>query len=148
MYSIPTPANGRSPILPEAQAAQAVQTALSNGTAPFGLPAAIMRKHGTMTMFFYTPEIEDHQPVHEQDEVYVVVRGQGHFVIGDHKNLLHRFPFKSGDAIFVPAGAIHRFEEFSTDFATWVVMFGPEGGEAQKDSMAAFEQQVDAPEER
>jgi hypothetical protein len=29
----------------------------------------------------------------------------------------------------VAAGVQHRFEEFSDDFATWVIFYGPEGGE-------------------
>jgi hypothetical protein len=29
----------------------------------------------------------------------------------------------------VPAGVEHRFEEFSGDFGTWVIFYGPEGGE-------------------
>lgn len=123
-------ANWPSPMMPRDRAERAVQTALDTGTAPFGLPAAVMRQHGSMTIFFYTPQIEDLQPVHEQDEVYVVVRGAGQFAIGDDRQLLRRFPFRAGDAIFVPAGAMHRFEAFSEDFATWVVMYGPDGGEA------------------
>jgi uncharacterized protein YjlB len=31
--------------------------------------------------------------------------------------------------LFVPAGTTHRFEDFSADFATWVVFWGPQGGE-------------------
>jgi len=31
--------------------------------------------------------------------------------------------------LFVPAGVEHRFENFSDDFATWVIFYGPEGGE-------------------
>lgn len=34
-----------------------------------------------------------------------------------------------GDLLFVPAGVVHRFEEFTDDFATWVMFYGPEGGE-------------------
>jgi hypothetical protein len=30
---------------------------------------------------------------------------------------------------FVAAGVPHRFESFSDDFATWVVFWGPRGGE-------------------
>jgi hypothetical protein len=29
----------------------------------------------------------------------------------------------------VPARVAHRFEEFTPDFATWVVFWGPPGGE-------------------
>jgi hypothetical protein len=31
--------------------------------------------------------------------------------------------------LFVAAGVPHRFEEFSRDFAAWVVFWGPKGGE-------------------
>ena len=37
--------------------------------------------------------------------------------------------FEAGDALFVAAGRPHRFIDFSDDFATWVVFYGPEGGE-------------------
>jgi mannose-6-phosphate isomerase-like protein (cupin superfamily) len=40
-----------------------------------------------------------------------------------------RVKFVSGDLLFVPAGETHRFEEFSDDFAAWVIFYGPEGGE-------------------
>ncbi len=40
-----------------------------------------------------------------------------------------RHPFSVGDVLFVPAGVAHRFEDFSDDFGTWVVFYGPEGGE-------------------
>jgi hypothetical protein len=29
----------------------------------------------------------------------------------------------------VPAGVVHRFEEFTEDLVVWVVFYGPEGGE-------------------
>ena len=29
-----------------------------------------------------------------------------------------------------PARVEHRFEDFSDDFAVWVIFYGPEGGEA------------------
>ena len=35
----------------------------------------------------------------------------------------------AGDALFVRAGIVHRFEDFAADFATWVFFYGPEGGE-------------------
>jgi quercetin dioxygenase-like cupin family protein len=37
--------------------------------------------------------------------------------------------FAPGDVLFVPAGTIHRFEEFTDDFRTWVIFYGPPGGE-------------------
>jgi mannose-6-phosphate isomerase-like protein (cupin superfamily) len=48
----------------------------------------------------------------------------GYFVIGDTRK-----PFVPGEVLFVPAGVVHRFEDFSDDFATWVFFYGPEGGE-------------------
>lgn len=32
--------------------------------------------------------------------------------------------------LYTPAGQVHRFEQFSDDFAVWVAFYGPEGGEA------------------
>lgn len=114
---------------PLTQARKAVKQALSDGTAPGGLPAAQIFEHGTLKLYFYEPRGEDHQPVHEQDEVYVVVTGYGTFAVGDSAETLERKPFGPGEAIFVPAGAVHRFENFTDDFETWVIMYGPEGGE-------------------
>jgi len=34
--------------------------------------------------------------------------------------------------IFVEAGVEHRFEDFTDDFETWVVFWGPQGGECQE----------------
>jgi hypothetical protein len=39
------------------------------------------------------------------------------------------WPACVGDAFFVGAGAEHRFENFTMDFVTWVVFYGPQGGE-------------------
>ena len=61
---------------------------------------------------------------HEQDEVYVVVRGRGVFY-HDGK----REPFEAGDLLFVAAGAEHRFEDFTEDLTVWVVFYGPPGGD-------------------
>ena len=38
--------------------------------------------------------------------------------------------FGPGDVLFAAARVEHRFEGFSDDFATWVVFYGPPGGEA------------------
>jgi hypothetical protein len=40
-----------------------------------------------------------------------------------------RPPFAPGDALFVAAAVEHRFEDFSDDFGTWVMFYGPAGGE-------------------
>ena len=81
-------------------------------------------KHGTLSVEMYAPEGHDAQTPHSRDEVYVVARGQGQFVNGEDQH-----SFSAGDFIFVPAGVVHRFENFSEDFAVWVLFYGPEGGE-------------------
>ncbi len=57
----------------------------------------------------YAPKTHDTQGPHEQDE---------------------RRAFAAQDVIFVEAGTPHRLEAFSEDFATWVIFWGPPGGEA------------------
>ncbi len=81
-------------------------------------------KHGTMRVGLYALRESDPQKPHVQDEIYIVASGTGTFNNGGE-----RAPFKPGDIIFVPAGAEHRFENFTSDFQTWVVFWGPEGGE-------------------
>ena len=112
-----------------AHAREAVTAALADGTAPEGQPAALLREHGTMKLYFYEPRGRDGQAPHEQDEIYVVASGSGTFVIGQNEGSLEAFPFQPGDAIFTPAGAIHRFEDFTEDLGVWVVFWGPKGGE-------------------
>lgn len=80
--------------------------------------------HGSATVEYYKPEGKDPQQPHSQDELYFVASGSGYFVNGDSRK-----EFESGEVLFVPAGVVHRFEEFTSDFATWVVVYGPEGGE-------------------
>ena len=40
-----------------------------------------------------------------------------------------RIPFNAGDFLFVPAGMKHRFLDFGENLETWVIFYGPEGGE-------------------
>lgn len=87
--------------------------------------AAHVLAHGTVLVEHYAPRGSDTQRPHTRDELYFVISGEGWFVNGPERRR-----FVPGDAIFVPAGEVHRFEEFSDDFAVWVVFYGPEGGEA------------------
>ena len=80
--------------------------------------------HGTLELGLYAPRGSDPQGPHTRDELYVVMRGTGRFVNGPA-----RTAFAPGDALFVPAGIVHRFEAFTDDFVAWVVFYGPEGGE-------------------
>jgi len=81
-------------------------------------------KHGTMSLLLFTPRGKDYQTPHEQDELYVIIKGSGDFIIEDKK-----FNFKAGDVLFVPAKKEHRFENFSDDLITWAIFWGPKGGE-------------------
>lgn len=92
---------------------------------PAGARSALLMRHGSMLLRFYRPRGVDPQQPHEQDEIYIVASGSGVFACNGE-----RAPFGPGDALFAPAGAVHRFEEFSDDFAAWVVFYGPKGGEA------------------
>ena len=80
--------------------------------------------HGTMVVKYYAPRGKDEQTPHTRDELYVVAQGSGIFLNGDDQH-----PFSSGDVLFVRAGVPHRFENFTDDFGTWVIFYGPEGGE-------------------
>ncbi len=81
--------------------------------------------HGTMSVELYAPDWVDPQQPHSQDELYFIQTGSGEFVLQGE-----RCRFEPGAAFFVPAGAAHRFENFSADFSTWVVFWGPQGGES------------------
>ena len=37
--------------------------------------------------------------------------------------------FGPGDFLFVPAGLPHRFTDFGDTMSTWVMFYGPDGGE-------------------
>jgi mannose-6-phosphate isomerase-like protein (cupin superfamily) len=80
--------------------------------------------HGSLSIEIYKPDGIDHQQPHSRDELYVISSGSGFFVNGESRE-----KFEKGEVIFVPAGAVHTFEDFTEDFSTWVVFYGPEGGE-------------------
>lgn len=81
-------------------------------------------RHGTMRAGVYAPPGEDDQTPHAQDELYIVISGSAEFVKNGE-----RISVGPQDLMFVEAGAVHRFEGLSADFATWVVFWGPAGGE-------------------
>ena len=86
---------------------------------------ATMFQYGSLVVEYYAPKEVDLQEPHSRDEVYVVISGSGWFV---HNG--RRAPFEPGEVLFVPARDPHHFEDFTDDFATWVLFYGPEGGEA------------------
>ena len=82
--------------------------AMAKGPTPPGNLAVPVFSHGSLVVELYTP----------------VGSGHGCFFDG-----VQRHSVQAGSFLFVPAGHIHRFEEFSADFVVWVVFYGPEGGE-------------------
>ncbi len=91
---------------------------------PEGARSALLMRHGSMSLRYYAPHAQDLQQPHDQDEIYIVINGNGTFVNNDD-----RVPFGPGDVLFSGANQVHRFEDFTDDFETWVVFYGPTGGE-------------------
>jgi mannose-6-phosphate isomerase-like protein (cupin superfamily) len=98
--------------------------AAARAPLPPGRRSSELLRHGSLEVRYYAPKGPDPQGPHTRDEVYIVASGRGTFVRGDQ-----RVTFEPGTMLFVPARTEHRFEEFSEDFATWVLFYGPEGGE-------------------
>ena len=97
---------------PVARRRATVAEAMGQLPGPGGERFAEVLEHGSMEIEIYAPRGTDPQTPHTRDELYVVISGSGTFINGP-----------------VPAGAEHRFEDFTDDLAVWVVFYGPEGGE-------------------
>ncbi len=89
-------------------------------------PFTCLMKHGTMSIEYYAPKDLDEQQPHLQDEIYIIASGKSQFKLEEKK-----LTCSKGDVLFVPAGMEHCFENFSEDFATWVIFYGPQGGEKE-----------------
>lgn len=100
---------------------RAAQAAATSQSGRYG----VLRKHESLEIGYYRPQSSDPQEPHDQDEVYLVQAGSGKFVLGENVQ-----NFETGEVLFVPAGVEHRFVDFTSDFAAWVVFYGPTGGEA------------------
>ena len=81
--------------------------------------------HGSMSVGLYAPVTTDPQQPHQRDELYIVNAGKGELVIAGVKHA-----FTAGDVFFVGSGVEHRFENYSAGFSTWVIFWGPAGGES------------------
>ena len=92
---------------------------------PAGEPFVRALAHGSMSVEAFAPNELDRQSPHAQDELYFIQRGNGPLTINDTEHAC-----AAGDAFFVAAGQPHRFSNFTPDFATWLVFWGPAGGEA------------------
>lgn len=100
------------------------EDALAKVAASADKAYGVLLEHGSLELGYYKPQDIDPQDPHDRDEVYVVASGSGSFVVEGERQ-----PFAVGDVLFVPAYVAHRFEDFTDDFATWVIFYGPTGGE-------------------
>jgi mannose-6-phosphate isomerase-like protein (cupin superfamily) len=98
--------------------------ALAKGPPPPGNLAVPIFAHGSLEAELYSPKDRDPQKPHRRDEVYLVAQGTAKFFDGEQ-----RHEVSPGSFVFVAAGQIHRFEDFSEDFVVWVFFYGPDGGE-------------------
>jgi mannose-6-phosphate isomerase-like protein (cupin superfamily) len=70
----------------------------------------------------FTPRPTDGpQKPHTRDEVYIVAAGSGFYCIDGKRTAV-----ATGDICFAAAHAEHGFEDFTDDFAIWIVFYGPE----------------------
>lgn len=91
---------------------------------PAGEHSVSLLRHGTLNVKLSLPVRPNVQTPHDQDEVYVILRGRGIIVHNGQRDQC-----EAGDLLFVSAGSEHHFEDFTDDLAVWVVFFGPQGGE-------------------
>ena len=108
--------------------------------------SAKLLSHGSLELRWYAPQRvaqdgADPQVPHDRDELYVVAAGTAMFVRAEERHPFgdeglipvrgeERVTVQPGDVLFVPAGTVHRFEAVSPDFGTWMIFWGPEGGES------------------
>jgi mannose-6-phosphate isomerase-like protein (cupin superfamily) len=98
--------------------------ALTRLPGPRGERFAQVFERGQLVVEIYAPRGRDPQQPHTRDEIYIVITGGGEFFNGSVRQKV-----RPGDFLFVAAGVEHRFENFTDDLSTWVIFYGPEGGE-------------------
>lgn len=89
-------------------------------TLQLGRLSALVARTADVEVRHYAPLGTDNQTLHDRDELYVVISGRGKFRRGGAL-----VDFAPGDLLYCEAQVAHRFENFSDDFACWVVFFGP-----------------------
>lgn len=101
--------------LPPLSLADALKLPLAKGRA-----SAEVFVDGGLEIRMYSPRGRDPQSPHDRDELYVVAAGHGKFRVGERVDA-----FAPGALLYVAAHEVHRFEDFSDDFAAWVIFYGP-----------------------
>ena len=91
---------------------------------PAGERSVIVLHRGTLDVALGAPAGTSVQTLHEQDEVYIIVRGRSVLFHDDRRD-----PFEPGYFLFVAAGIEYQFEDISDDLLIWRVFYGPKGGE-------------------
>ena len=86
---------------------------------PEGRRSAEVFVDGDLEIRLYAPKGHDPQTPHDRDELYIVAAGNGRFRVGDRVDAI-----APGALLYVAAHETHRFEDFSDDFAAWVVFYG------------------------
>ena len=123
------PADEKSRDRVETEAASVVHVslaeALSKGSPPPGNLAVPIFARGSLEAELYVPKGHDPQKPHDRDEVYLVARGTSVFFDGAERRSI-----EVGSFLFVASGQPHRFEEPSSDFAVWVLFYGPRRGDS------------------
>ena len=94
---------------------------------PEGERSALVLKRGTLDGRLSMPVPPNVQTPHQQDEIYVVIKGSGTLV---HDGAAE--PFEAGDILFVAAGTEHHYQDFAQDTALWRIFYGAQGGELAK----------------
>jgi mannose-6-phosphate isomerase-like protein (cupin superfamily) len=114
---------GRPRVMPEAGVFRAALRALAQVDP--GAAADLVRARRDLRLAPHAPEATP--ATHPHDVIYVIATGRGLF----HREA-ERASFAPGDAIFVPAGAPHRFEDAAVEelrvwIAFWRIEEDPHG---------------------
>jgi mannose-6-phosphate isomerase-like protein (cupin superfamily) len=89
------------------------------GLSGTGEDFARLLEQETFDVGMYKPLGVDPQHPHARDELYVIAAGSGSFLCAGQTEAC-----VPGDVFFVPAGVEHRFVDFSSDLAAWVIFLG------------------------
>ena len=77
-------------------------------------------RDGDLEVRFTPQPVTGQLHTHERDELYIVAAGTGTFYVGDKPNKVG-----AGDLLFAAAHVPHSFEDYSPDFAIWIIFYGP-----------------------